>query len=39
MFRVLITKNKIVKFDSLVEATEFRHQNGGTLYQWVFSSN
>ena len=38
MFRVL-TKNKIVKFDSLTKAAEFRHQNGGTLYQWVFSSN
>jgi hypothetical protein len=38
MFRIL-TKNKIVKFDSLVEAIEFRNNNGGTLYQWVFSSN
>ena len=37
MFRVII-KNAIHKFDSLPKAVEFRHKNGGSLYQKVWTT-
>lgn len=37
MFRVIV-KNVIHKFDSLPEAVNYRHKNGGTLYQKIWTT-